>query len=393
MNNIIFFIENYIAGGSDMVAHDIIANINAKKIYLFVNKSNDTSNLLKDELPSNIEIIYYGLITTAELGSFSNSKKHIFPIYILLKVFNLLFRYPLIIFSIVYFYFKFKRLDAKYFISNNGGYPGGEYCRSATISAYFASLKCFHIIHSAASLPRFKLFIMLEYFIDMMIDKIATVICVSKHNANILKDNRNFKQEITVIYNGIKLNEQKKYNFSEKVKLLNVASLYSLKNQIFLVEVFNKLVHLGYTNLELHLVGKSIDEQYLLRLKNLLQQYNLENYIILHGFTNPSQYYNDCDIFLLSSKIEGFPIVTLEAMSIGMPIISTKAGGSIEQIIDGFNGFLVEQGDIDCFVEKIIFFLDNKDQIKFFGENGYNLFNKNFTIKQMINRYKSLILG
>ncbi|NQY23182.1 MAG: glycosyltransferase family 4 protein [Campylobacteraceae bacterium] len=384
---LILLVENYSAGGSDKVARILYENLSLKKIHLFINKSNDTSILLSSKFKDNFQITYYNLITIAELGKYANSKKKFFFLYILLKIFNLIVRYPLFFISIIYFYYKFKKINGDLFISNNGGYPGGEYCRSSTIAARLVNLKCFHIIHSIPTSVFFKPFKHIESLIDNLVDKSSKILCVSNDIKSKLQITRNIKQNTKVIHNGIKKEQLKNYVNTDTLRLLNVASLYSLKNQIFLIKVIKKIIDSGYLNIELHLVGKEEEEGYLDKLKLLAKEYRIEEKIFFHGFTCPYKYYHECDIFVLSSKTEGFPMVTLESMSIGMPVISVDVGGVREQIIDNYNGFLLNNYNINDFAQKVLFFYSKRENIEILGKNAYKYFLENFTIDKMIENY------
>ena len=68
----------------------------------------------------------------------------------------------------------------------------------------------------------------------------------------------------------------------------------------------------------------------------------MQNSVYLLGqVNNPYQYLERCDCFVLSSNHEGQPIVLLEALSIGKPIIATDITGN-RSVLDGTNGLLVE---------------------------------------------------
>jgi glycosyltransferase involved in cell wall biosynthesis len=68
--------------------------------------------------------------------------------------------------------------------------------------------------------------------------------------------------------------------------------------------------------------------------------------IYFTGFiSNPFPYLKACDVFTLTSIVEGLPIALLEAMFLGAPPISTFTGGVEEVIIDGKNGYLLQYGD------------------------------------------------
>ena len=61
----------------------------------------------------------------------------------------------------------------------------------------------------------------------------------------------------------------------------------------------------------------------------------------------------DAEIFVLSSNYEGMPNALLEAMCLGLPVISTKVSGASDIIKDGENGYLVEPNDINGMVNAI----------------------------------------
>ncbi|MEE9346492.1 MAG: glycosyltransferase family 4 protein [Methylococcales bacterium] len=62
----------------------------------------------------------------------------------------------------------------------------------------------------------------------------------------------------------------------------------------------------------------------------------------------------EADIYILPSYQEGLPISILEAMSAGLPIVSTPVGGIPDAVIDGENGYLIEPGDFKALASKIL---------------------------------------
>lgn len=60
--------------------------------------------------------------------------------------------------------------------------------------------------------------------------------------------------------------------------------------------------------------------------------------------------YSKCDVWLSSSRSEGFNLIALEAMACRTPLVSTRTGWPLEAIVNGDNGFLVNSNAIDCFV-------------------------------------------
>ena len=67
----------------------------------------------------------------------------------------------------------------------------------------------------------------------------------------------------------------------------------------------------------------------------------------------------EADIYILPSYQEGLPISILEAMSAGLPIISTPVGGIPDAVTDGENGYLIEPGDSEALASKILFLSEN----------------------------------
>ena len=76
-------------------------------------------------------------------------------------------------------------------------------------------------------------------------------------------------------------------------------------------------------------------------LINIVELYGLSDHITFHGFhSDVSSYYVDADLFIHSSFYEGLPLTILEALSYGLPVITSDIPGCREMIIDNVNGFL-----------------------------------------------------
>lgn len=90
-----------------------------------------------------------------------------------------------------------------------------------------------------------------------------------------------------------------------------------------------------------------------------------ESYIHYTGYLSDSdvvaKYYQCADVLLHAAHAENFPLVILEAMACGIPVIATRIGGIPEQVIDGENGFLVPRGDSDLMAERFLYLMDHPD--------------------------------
>ena len=92
------------------------------------------------------------------------------------------------------------------------------------------------------------------------------------------------------------------------------------------------------------------------------------------------------DIFMLPSNYEGLPIVIIEAMSYGKPVVASNVGGINEIIVNNENGYVVEN-DPKLFAEKIEYILENNGIYSRFSENALKRFNSDLTIKNMLEKY------
>lgn len=139
-------------------------------------------------------------------------------------------------------------------------------------------------------------------------------------------------------------------------RIVNVGRLELQKNQKMLIKAFAK-VKKNYPDMYLEIYGDgSLKEE----LQIFINELGLNESVFLMGSYKDIFYrINDAKLFVLSSDFEGMPNALIEAMSLGIPSISTDCpcGGPDMLIQNGSNGYLVPVGDVDALAEKIISFL------------------------------------
>lgn len=107
----------------------------------------------------------------------------------------------------------------------------------------------------------------------------------------------------------------------------------------------------------LHIGGGMFEEE---KLKQFVLEHQLQDVVTMHGWVigdDKAKLLSNADAFILPSYVEGQPVSIIEAMSYGLPILSTKVGGIPEMVADGGNGFLFEPGDkknMKCLINKLI---------------------------------------
>ena len=125
-------------------------------------------------------------------------------------------------------------------------------------------------------------------------------------------------------------------------KILAVGSLKPEKDYGLLIEAFAGLP--PERNARLIIVGEG---QMRPQLEALAECAGVADRVSLPGFRDPWPYYASADLFVLSSRSEGFGNVLVEALSTGLPAVSTDCAGPREILADGKRGALVPAGDRD----------------------------------------------
>ncbi len=129
-----------------------------------------------------------------------------------------------------------------------------------------------------------------------------------------------------------------------------------------------------------------------------LQQSELDELISTEVINYPGYVHNikewiaSSHIFVLPSYREGVPRSTQEAMAIGRPVITTDVPGCRETVIDGVNGFLIEKWNPEALVEKMIYFIENPDQIEKMGYESNKIAQERFDADK-VNKRLLTIMG
>ncbi|MEY3219319.1 MAG: hypothetical protein RIT27_676 [Pseudomonadota bacterium] len=138
------------------------------------------------------------------------------------------------------------------------------------------------------------------------------------------------------------------------------------------------------------IVGDGDERQ---NIEQLIAKYGLEKEIKLAGLVLQEEiqkYYNKAHLFVLSSITEGIPVVLMEAMSKGLPVIATRITGIPELIDDKENGFLVPVNQPVEFANTIEFFMNNEMLRKEMGLKGRQKINQSFHIVKNIQLLKQI---
>jgi len=221
--------------------------------------------------------------------------------------------------------------------------------------------------------------------IKFLYNKSDSLICVSSRLSDSLRSYFGLNKEIITIYNGLDNNNAVRRNFPNKNNIvLSVARLDKQKDHLTLLEAF-KLINKELKDTYLWIVGDG-------PLKNELMLFvnnnSLEKNIKFIGWQkNLDEYFSNADIFVLSSRREGFPYALIEALSFGLPVVCTDTPyGPREILEDGRYGFLVPMYDNIQLKEAVLELLRNEKTYSKFSKLALER-SRSFTTEIMTKQY------
>ena len=131
-------------------------------------------------------------------------------------------------------------------------------------------------------------------------------------------------------------------------------------------------------------MGEGVEEEL---YRSLITKYQLEDRVIIHPFTNNVQdYYSKAQVYVLSSRWEGFGLVLVEAISHGLPVVSSDLPTS-QEIMGNF-GLYFKNGDIQNLAQR----LEDATQINWQtkSEKAFAIAKK-FDLSQIIKQWKDIL--
>ena len=96
-------------------------------------------------------------------------------------------------------------------------------------------------------------------------------------------------------------------------------------------------------------------------------------------------------VFVMLGTDHGCPNASLEAMSLGLPLVTARDGGMVEQVEDGVNGFLVSENEPREMAHRVRTLLTNPDMRRRFGQASKRIANETFSMERMVERYATLL--
>ena len=155
--------------------------------------------------------------------------------------------------------------------------------------------------------------------------------------------------------------------------------------------LFDALASMEQRNIRVSLVGDGPDREALERQVN---EQGLGDVVEFLGFRSQAEVrerMSRADVFVLPSFAEGVPVVLMEAMAAGVPVVATRIAGISELVEDGLSGFTVPPGNADQLRHAIERLLGDSDLRRRFGERGRNKVATSFNVDTEGRRLASIL--
>lgn len=199
-------------------------------------------------------------------------------------------------------------------------------------------------------------------------------------------------ERMRVIYNPVvtpKLKEQAEapldhswFNSGEPPVVLGIGRFVAQKDFATLLRAFAKVRQVRPARLMM--LGSGREEK---QLRALAQELGIEEDVAWMGFTNnPFAYMKRSAVFVLSSVWEGLPTVLIEALTVGIPVVSTNCESGPAEILDnGKYGELVPVGDIEAMAQAILKVLSGS------SKSADSIWLEQFTLERAVQKYLDVL--
>lgn len=200
------------------------------------------------------------------------------------------------------------------------------------------------------------------------------------------------RHKTTFIPHGIDLEKFRPISsaeISEDVfKLCSVGNIGENKNQYFILKQLKELPK----SIHLYLFGNA-DDEYLFKLKTLIERENLHNRIHFRNFINNNklpELLSKFDLFVLASQNEGLPVSVLEALACGLPVLCSDSGGGTRHIFkDGKGGVVFNLNQPKQFNDALMRFYEDESYLQEKKKEALSVA-RNFDILREVKAYEVL---
>jgi glycosyltransferase involved in cell wall biosynthesis len=217
--------------------------------------------------------------------------------------------------------------------------------------------------------------------------------------ANNIKNNYSYLKcsEKIVFDNGIYLPADYSVSdetiFSEKIKMVYVGSLEYHKGILTIINSL-RLCRDNDIKFEFNFLGEWTNEKDKMQIENLINDYGLSKNIRFFGLKTGREkweVFSSNAVLVHPTYWDGQPITILEAMGLGLAVISTRIGAIPETVKNEFNGLILDENTPYNLFYAIKRFYFDRDFVRQISENNKNTFKDRFTVEKYLNNFQDWI--
>jgi glycosyltransferase involved in cell wall biosynthesis len=235
-------------------------------------------------------------------------------------------------------------------------------------------------------------------------------ICISNRVKNYvtkiykeLSTDETYSEQLSVIHNGIDSREftadpqtrgrfKTEFSIPIDVKIISfIGRVSDEKNPLLFVDIAKSVLAKSPEKIKFVIAGDGPDFE---KVSNRIKDYGLEaDFILTRMIDNVAELLNDTYVLLIVSKREGIPLAVLEAMSMGVPVISKNVGALNEVIENNVNGFLINSENdvaqvVESFSNAIFDLLTAKTDYSLLAKRARETIISGFCLETMGSKYK-----
>ena len=290
-----------------------------------------------------------------------------------------------------FFYFAEAVVLAQYLQSKNvrhlHNHFGDSSCTVAMLASVLTDIPYSFTMHGPT-----EFFEIDRWFLGEKVARAAFIACIShfcRSQVMAFSKLRHW-EKIYIVHCGVPplLYGKSTKNFSKE--LIFVGRLAPVKGVPILIEAFADILE-KHLDTRLTLVGDGPDR---VSIETLIAKHGLQNHISITGYLNQSEVaerLSKSDIFILPSFAEGVPVVLMEAMASGLPVVTTRIAGIPELVEDGKSGFIVPPSDKNTLVMRVLELLEDPAKCKQMGKLGCKKIKQEYEVSCEASRLLNLI--
>lgn len=250
-------------------------------------------------------------------------------------------------------------------------------------------------------LLRKAVYVMFDRFSERFVDRFIVVSETLRER--LIKKHRIPSEKIVKICNGIEAEDyhidsefgykiKDEFSIEPDAKLIGtVGRLVWQKGLTYFIQAIKHIVDSELQiagKIKFLIIGEGNERK---SLEKLVMKLGIENNVIFTGFRKDvKEILQALDIFVLPSIREGQPIILLEAMAMGKPIVATDIEGVNETVVDGLTGILLPPRDPHLLAEAIMYSLKDSKKAQEMGQAGRKIAEEKFNLKDKIKQHAQL---